>query len=78
MSLSWKTGHQIGNLMPVLIDTFTAGDYTARVFDNATVEVETDGVIFDRPGPWGTVEGAAQWAEAIVAKYAVNAQQSTP
>jgi hypothetical protein len=63
--------------MPVLIDTFTAGNYTARVFDNATVEIETDGVIFDRPGPWGTVEGAAQWAEAIVGKYALDGHRRT-
>jgi hypothetical protein len=57
--------------MALITHTYTEGPYTARVFDNCYVEVETEGLIFDRPGPWSTHEGARQWAELIVAKYAL-------
>ena len=58
--------------MSIITHTYTEGAYTARVFDNCYVEVETDGLVFDRPGPWGDHEGARQWAELIVAKYALD------
>lgn len=58
--------------MSLVTHTYTAGAYTARVFDDNYVEVETNGIVFDRPGPWGNHEGARQWAELIVAYYALN------
>jgi hypothetical protein len=58
--------------MSLIIHTYSAGAYTARVFDDCFVEVETEGVVFDRPGPWGDQEGARSWAELIVAKYAIE------
>lgn len=59
--------------MATLIDTFTQDIYTAKVFDDAMVEVFKNDVLIDNPGPWGDVNGAAQWAEAIVGKYATEA-----
>ena len=50
----------------IVTHTYTAGRYTARVFDDNMVELEKNGVVFDRPGPWGDHEGARQWAELIV------------
>ena len=58
--------------MSLITHTYTAGAYTARVTADHYVEVETDGIVFDRPGPWGDHEGARQWAELIVAKYAIE------
>lgn len=58
--------------MSLVTHTYTAGAYTARVTADNYVEIETEGFIFDRPGPWSTHEGARQWAEAIVAHYALN------
>lgn len=58
--------------MSIITHTYIQGAYTARVFDNCYVEVETNGIVFDRPGPWGDHEGARQWAELIVAKYALD------
>ena len=58
--------------MSLVTHTYTAGAYTARVFADHYVEVETEGFIFDRPGPWADQEGARTWAEAIVAKYAIE------
>jgi hypothetical protein len=58
--------------MALIVHTFTSGAYTARVTADAYVEVETEGFVFDRPGPWGDVEGARAWAELIVAKYALD------
>jgi hypothetical protein len=58
--------------MSLITHTYTQGAYTARVFADHYVEVETEGVVFDRPGPWSTHEGARQWAELIVAKYAIE------
>ena len=55
--------------MSTITHTYTAGRYTARVYDDHMVEVDKDDVTFDRPGPWGDHEGARQWAELIVNKY---------
>lgn len=63
--------------MSVVTHTYTEGAYTARVFDNCCVEVETNGIVFDRPGPWGDHEGARAWAELIVAKYALDGHSPT-
>jgi len=60
--------------MSIITHTYTQDAYTARVFDDNYVEVETQGIVFDRPGPWSTHEGARSWAEAIVAKYALDAR----
>ena len=59
-----------------LIDTYSQGDYTSRVYDNNMVEIEYNGTIIDNPGPWGDYDGAQAWAEAIVAKYAVDGHPS--
>ena len=58
--------------MSIVTHTYTAGAYTARVTADHYVEVETEGFIFDRPGPWRDHEGARQWAEMIVGKYAIE------
>jgi hypothetical protein len=63
--------------MSLVTHTYTEGAYTARVFDNCCVEVETNGIVFDRPGPWGDHEGARAWAELIVAKYALDGHSSS-
>jgi len=63
--------------MSIITHTYTQDAYTARVFDDNYVEVETQGIVFDRPGPWSTHEGARAWAELIVAKYALDAQANT-
>lgn len=53
----------------IVTHTYTAGRYTARVYDDHMVELDRDGTVIDRPGPWGDHEGARQWAELIVNKY---------
>lgn len=58
--------------MSLFVYTYTAGAYTARVTADAYVEVETEGIVFDRPGPWANVDNARQWAELIVARYALE------
>ena len=63
--------------MSLITHTFTAGAYTARVTADNYVEIETDGVVFNRPGPWGDNEGARQYAELIVAKYAIEGHTSS-
>jgi hypothetical protein len=40
--------------------------YQATVTEDLYVIVTIDGVEVDRPGPWSTVEGAHEWAAAIV------------
>lgn len=60
----------------MIIETFTQGDYTARVFENKTVEVETAGIVFERPGPWRTIEGAIEYAQTIVGKYALDGHKT--
>ena len=35
------------------------------VTPDACVIVEIDGVEVDRPGPWSTLEGAQEWADAM-------------
>lgn len=64
--------------MSIVTHTYTQGEYTARVFDDCFVEVDRNGIVFDRPGPWGDHEGARQWAELIVAKYATQPETPTP
>lgn len=56
----------------MMTHTYTAGVYTAEVFDDFYVEVSKNGVVFDRPGPWGDHEGARAWAELIVNHYHLN------
>lgn len=63
--------------MSIVTHTYTAGDYTARVYADHYVEVETQGLVFDRPGPWDTHEAARQWAELIVAKYAIDGHKAS-
>lgn len=38
---------------------------TVTVTDDHYVIVEIDGVEVDRPGPWSTLEGAQEWADAM-------------
>lgn len=56
----------------MITHTYTEGAYTAEVTDDNYVEVKKNGVLVDRPGPWGDHEGARQWAEAIVGKLATE------
>lgn len=56
----------------MIVHTFTDGDYTAKVYENAMVDVFHGEELIDNPGPWGDVESAAQWAQLIVAKYAAE------
>lgn len=63
--------------MAVVTHTYTSGAYTARVFDDNMVELEKNGVVFDRPGPWGDHEGARQWAELIVGAKNLEEQEQT-
>jgi len=58
--------------MSIVIHTFTAGDYSAQVFDDAMVEIRYQGLLIDRPGPWGDCDGAIAWADLIVQKFAVD------
>lgn len=55
--------------MSVVINTYSAGRFTSKVFADAMVEVQKDGITFDRPGPWGDIDGAEAWAKLIVNKY---------
>jgi len=64
--------------MSLVINTFTVGDYTARVFDDAFVEIDYKQTTIDRPGPWGTIDGAVSWAELIVQKYSVDGHLPPP
>lgn len=56
----------------MMTHTYNDGAYTSRVYADHMVEVDYDGTLIDRPGPWDTHEGARAWAEAIVAKYAID------
>ena len=56
--------------MSIIIDSFSANEYTSTVFDDNTVEVRKDGIVVDKCGPWGDTDGAISWASAIVGKYA--------
>lgn len=55
-----------------IIATYTQGAYTAQVTDDFYVELSKNGLIIDRPGPWGDLEGADQWAQIIVNKRHVD------
>lgn len=63
--------------MSVITNTYTVDDYTAEVFDDNTVKLSKNGIVFDAPGPWGDHEGARSWAEAIIGAYATG-QISSP
>lgn len=52
--------------------TYTAGVYKAEVTDDNYAIVYKNDIMIDKPGPWGTHEGARQWAELIVGKLHVD------
>lgn len=54
----------------MIIHTFTAGNFRAEIYDDNKVKVFKNDLLIDYPGPWGDVEGAKQWAEAIIGHYA--------
>lgn len=64
--------------MSIIIDSFYAGEYSSSVFDDNTVEVRKDGVVIDKCGPWGDVDGALLWASAIVGRYATFGLPKSP
>jgi hypothetical protein len=37
-----------------------------------TVRVFYKNALIDNPGPWGDMDGAMAWAEAIVARWAIE------
>lgn len=61
--------------MTVKIQTFEKGDYKAEIFDDNKVKVYFQNDLIDWPGPWADNEGACQWAEMIIEKYAVDGHQ---
>lgn len=56
--------------MSTAIESFSANEYSSTVYDDNTVEVRKDGIVIDKCGPWGDIDGALLWASAIVGKYA--------
>ena len=56
----------------MIVHTYTAGDYRADVMGDATVNVYHLDELIDWPGPWADADGAHQWAQAIVEKYAAE------
>ena len=56
--------------MSIAIESFSANEYSSTVYDDNTVEISKDGIVIDKCGPWGDIDGALAWANAIVGKYA--------
>lgn len=59
----------------MLIETFTAGDYRAEVYDTNMVKVYKADILIDNPGPWGDIDGAKLWAQTIVGHYATQPEE---